>query len=112
MLHSSEPSLIQHNPTKEIPTGIPMNNTSGTRDASTSTVPKSKQMMLLTSAPSMQKENQTSSGVGANIFHNELNKPSLQDEQRFQASRYYIFSFHLYKLLLYCNLCVQHYIKK
>ena len=91
MLHSSEPSLIQHNATKEIPAGNPMNNTSGTRDASTSTVPKSKQMMLLTSAPSMPKENQPSSGGGASLFHNELNKPSLQDEPRFQASRYDMF---------------------
>ena len=90
MHHSSEPSLLQHNTTKEIPSGIPMNNASGTRDASTSTVPKSKHMMLMTSAPSMPKENQTSSGVGAPQLHSELNKTSLQDEQRFQASRYYI----------------------
>ena len=87
MLHSSEPSLIQQNTAKELAVGRTITNSSGTRDASTSTVPKNKHMVPLASAPSIPKENQPISGAGVGQFQGDLNKSAIQDDQRFQASR-------------------------
>ena len=88
MLHSSEPSLIQRNTSREISSGGRTINNSNTRDASTSTVPKTKHILSqTTSVQLMANDNQTLSRSDALQSHNDSFRPSAPEESRSQASR-------------------------
>ena len=89
MLHSSEPSLIQRNTSREISSlGRTINNTN-TRDASTSTVPKPKNIIpQTTSVQLMANDNQKLPGGESLQSNNDSYKTSAPDETRFQTSRY------------------------
>ena len=90
MLHSSEPSLLERNTTRDITierTGRAITN-SNTRDASTSTVPKAKHIISqTTSVQLMANDNQSLGVVEVSQSHNESYKPSAPEESRFQNSR-------------------------
>ena len=91
MLHSSEPSLVQRNTSREISSVGRIINNTNTRDASTSTVPKTKHIISqTTSVQLMENDNQTLPGGEPLQGHNDSYKPSAQDESRFQTSRYQI----------------------
>ena len=84
MLHSSEPSLVQHDTIKEMNVSTTIsNNNSGTRDASTSTVPITKHMMQMASAPSMPQEGEKLSG--GRVF--QPHTVSSKEEPRLQTAR-------------------------
>ena len=93
MLHSSEPSLLQRNTTRDTTiqrvsaAGRAITN-SNTRDASTSTVPKAKHIISqTTSVQLMANDNQSLDVVEVSQSHNESYKPSAPEESRFQNSR-------------------------
>ena len=88
MLHSSEPSLIQRNATRDISSAGRTINNSNTRDASTSTVPKNKHILSqTTSVQLMANDNQTLPGGEISQSHIDSYKPSAPEESRFQTSR-------------------------
>ena len=89
MLHSSEPALLQQNTTGDINIGTTISNTnnSGKRDAATSTVPNTKHMMPIVTAPNISQENQTLSGGRVFRSHTDSSKVVNPEEPRFQTAR-------------------------
>ena len=108
MLHSSEPSLLQHTTSKDMNVmGGTTIHTSGsknggTRDAATSTnVTKSKHMIQIASAVPISKDPHPSLSEerAALQSHNESGKAIVQEDPRFQTSRLFIYIF----LILFDN---------
>ena len=104
MLHSSEPSLLQHTTSKDMNVmGGTTIHTSGsknggTRDAATSTnVTKSKHMIQIASALPISKDTHPSLSEERTALqsHNEPGKAIVQEDPRFQTSRLFIYFFLL-----------------
>ena len=102
MLHSSEPSLLQHTTSKDMNVmGGTTIHTSGsknggTRDAATSTnVTKSKHMIQIASAVPISKDTHPSLSEERTALqsHNESGKAIVQEDPRFQTSRLFIYIF-------------------
>ena len=100
MLHSSEPSLLQHTTSKDMNVmGGTTIHTSGsknggTRDAATSTnVTKSKHMIQIASALPISKDTHPSLSEERTALqsHNEPGKAIVQEDPRFQTSRLFIY---------------------